>query len=253
MGSLESWVTFTDEQVGKHLLRHMVPAQDDVSAGVEWAAAVIPDEYASPDRIARIFERLGKSAAADYLKNKLPTSKTARSGDLGEIIGARFAEGELGYPTVSRLRWKDHREMAMRGDDIIGVRMPETGPIEFLKGEVKSRASLDTDTVEAADLALRSDNGLPSSHALAFIADRLHEQGDDALADKIDDAQLVHSITEQQVVQLLFTFTGSNPRNLLRTNTKAYREAVRRLAVGLEIRRHQAFVADVYAKVIADA
>jgi hypothetical protein len=252
MVSLRSWVTSTDEQVGGHLLRHMV-AQDDVSAGVDWAAAVIPGEYASPTRIALLLERLGKSAAAEYLRNKLPIEKKSRSGDLGEIIGAHFTASELGYPTVSRLRWKDHREMAMRGDDIIGVRMPETGPVEFLKGEAKSRASLDTATVDDADLALRSDNGLPSPHALAFVADRLHEQGDDVLANLIDDAQLVRGIAEHQVEQLLFTFTGGDPRNLLRTNTKAYQEAVQRLVVGLQVRGHPAFVAAVYAKVIADA
>lgn len=253
MAGLQSWVTSTEEQVGEHLLRHLVATQNDLNAGVDWAASVIPGEYASLERIASLLDRLGKSAAANYLKTKLPTGPTARSGDLGEIIGAHFTASELGYPTVSRLRWKDHREMAMRGDDVIGVRVPEAGPIEFLKAEAKSRASLDTKTVEEADAALRRDNGRPSPHALLFVADRLHEQGDVVLADAICDAQLAHGIAEEQVEQLLFTFTDSDPRNLLRTNTQDYHEKVRRLAVGLQVRGHQAFIAAVYAKVIANA
>jgi Cap4 SAVED domain len=254
MASLHSWVTSTAEQLGEHQLRHLVAARDeDVSAGVDWAAAALPAAYAALDRIASILEDSGKPKVAEYLRNRLPTTKRIRSGDLGEIIGAHFATSELGYTTVARLRWKDHREMAMRGDDIIGVHVPEVGPLEFLKGEAKSRASLSTATVDEADQALRSDSGLPSSHALGFIADRLHEQGNDVLARLIDRAQLEQGITQQQVDQLLFTLTGSNPCNLLRTNTKAYHEPVRRLAVGLQVRGHQAFVAAVYEKAIADA
>lgn len=253
MVGLQSWVTSTDEPVGGHVLRHMVATQDSVEVGVSWAAAVLPGEYASPTRIADILERLGKPAAATYLKNKLPTDRKARSGDLGEIIGTHYVTGELGYANVSRLRWKDHREMAMRGDDIIGVRLPETGPVQFLKGEAKSLASLDTRTVEDADKALQSDDGRPSPHALQFVTDRLHERGDDTLGNAIDAALLDKGITEQQVEQLLFTFTGGNPCNLLRTNMQAYTGAIRRLAVGLQVHGHQEFIAAVYAKVIADA
>lgn len=254
MVSLRSWVTSTQVQLGAHLLQHMVATRDeDVRAGVDWAAAALPAAYASLERLAGILETSGKPAAAAYLRTKLPTTKNIRSGDLGEVIGKEVATSELGYTAVAKLRWKDHREMAMRGDDMIGVRVPETGPLEFLKGEAKSIDSLDTRTVEAADRALRADNGLPSSHALAFVADRLHGQGDDALARLIDKAQLEDGISHQQVEQLLFAFTGSNPRNLLQTNTEAYHEPVRRLAVGLQVRDHQAFVAAVYDKAVTDA
>lgn len=254
MASLRSWVTSTEAQVGAHLLQHFVADRDeDVRAGVEWAAAALPAAYASPERIAGILEDLGKPAAADYLRNKLPTRKGLRSGELGEVIGTDFARKELGYTAIAKLRWKDHREMAMRGDDMIGIRVPEDGPLEFLKGEAKSRASLDAKTVEDADRALRADNGLPSSHSLVFVADRLRDQGDDALAGLIYKAQLDQGISPRQVEQLLFTFTGNNPCAHLRTNTEGYREPVRRFAVGLQVRGHQAFVAAVYAKAIADA
>ncbi|MGA4545155.1 Hachiman antiphage defense system protein HamA [Uniformispora flossi] len=253
MASLQAWVRSTDEQVGSHLLRHMVATQDGVEVGVHWAAEAVPGAYVSPKRVADILESLGKPAAATFLKSRLPTGRKARSGDLGEIIGAQIVTSELGYPTVSRLRWKDHREMAMRGDDIIGVRLPDSGAVQFLKGEAKSIASLDMRTVEDADRALQGDDGRPSPHALQFVAERLHEQGDDALGRAVDAALLVHGITEQQVVQLLFTFTGGNPCNLLRTNTKAYSGAIRRFVVGLQVRGHQEFVAAVYDKVVADA
>lgn len=240
------------EPIGRHAMVHMV-ASTATGLGVDWAARQIPDQYAGPDRVAAILAELGKPAAANYLKGKLPTSKNTRSGDLGEIIGAQYAALELGFRVVERLRWKDHREMAMRGDDLIGVRAGANGTLELLKGEAKSRVKLGTATVTDADHALKRDRGRPSPHALSFVADRLHELGEGALADLLDDAQLITGISQRQVVQLLFTFTGNDPRNLLRTNTTAYRGRVKRLAVGLQVSDHQAFIASAYAKAIAGA
>ena len=44
--------------------------------------------------------------------------------------------------------------MAMRGDDIIAIRMPDEGPpLEFLKAETKSRATLAAATNSKRDRA----------------------------------------------------------------------------------------------------
>lgn len=232
---------------------HIVASPTTVARGVDWASAEIPNQYAGQDRIAAILAKLGKPAAAAYLEGKLPSSMRTRSGDLGDIIGAQYAALELGFRVVERLRWKDHREMSMRGDDLVGVRATTVGTLELLKGEAKSRATLGTATVTEADAALRSDWGRPSPHALSFVADRLHELGEHTLANLVDDAQLTTGIGQRQVVQLLFTFTGNDPRNVLRTNTTAYQGCVKRFAVGLQVSEHQAFIANVYSKAIADA
>lgn len=253
MAPLSSWTTSTREPLRRHAMVHMAAPPATIGAGVDWAASQIPNQYTGPDRVAAILADLGKPAAAQYLEGKLPTSKRTRSGDLGEIIGAEYATVELGFRVVERLRWKDHREMSMRGDDLVGVRAAANGSLELLKGEAKSRAKLGTSTVSDADLALRRDRGRPSPHALSFVADRLHELGEHALANLVDNAQLATGISQRQVVQLLFTFTGNDPRNLLRTNTTAYRGGVKRLAVGLQVLGHQAFIANVYSKAIDNA
>ncbi|MGS2804649.1 hypothetical protein [Nocardia sp. MW-W600-9] len=99
----------------------MSASDDTADVGVAWAAALMPRQYAA----ASILRRLGKPRAAEYLENKLPTSAATntRFGDLGEIIGSHYAARDLGYRMIARLRWKDHREMPMRGDDILGVRV----------------------------------------------------------------------------------------------------------------------------------
>jgi hypothetical protein len=254
MVRIQDWaVTSTQVEFGDHSFEHLVASAETTDVGIAWAAGALPSHYAESGRIASILADLGKSKAAEYLASKLPTSKKARSGDLGEIIGAAYVERELGYGVIARFRWKDHREMAMRGDDVIGFRIAESGSVEFLKGEVKSRASLKTKTVTEADEALQRDNGLPSPHTLAFVADRLFEQDQNALASLIDKALLSDRIAQGQVEQLLFTFTGNNPCNILRGNTEAYEGEIRRRAVGLQVPEHQAFIEAVYVKVIDNA
>jgi hypothetical protein len=143
--------------------------------------------------------------------------------------------------------------MAMRGDDIIAVRMPEEGPpLVFLKGETKSRATLPTAVVAQARSALNKDGGRPSPHALSFVADRLREAGEIETADAIDDAQLAEEILPAQVEHLLFVFCGNSPSAILRTDLATYGGPVSQASVGLRIATHQQFIKDVYAKVIAD-
>lgn len=252
MSDFTSWSTLTDEPSGQHHLNHLSADGDKIEIGVEWAAALVPGQYSSPDRVATLLAKLGKEAAAAYVENKLPLGPRAQSGDLGEILGTEFAKENLGFSGVMRLRWKDHREMAMRGEDVIGVRSSETHTVEYLKGEVKSRVRLSASVVHDADSALRKDRGRPSPHALEFFADRLHEEGKDGLADLIDESLLVAGIKVGQINHLLFTFSGNDPMKLLRYNLGTYSGKIRQFAVGLEVVGHQAFIASVFKRVIAN-
>ncbi len=143
--------------------------------------------------------------------------------------------------------------MAMRGDDLIAVRQDaKSKRVEFLKGEVKSRVSLTAKVISDARKALRKDNNRPSPHALSFIADRLYDQGEIAIADAIDEAQLKDGIKLSQVQHLLFTFSENNPLELLKANLAAYNGNVAQRTVGLFVDKHQKFIKAIYDKVIAN-
>ena len=203
---------------------------------------------------ARILERFGKTAAATLIREKLPDAKSIRSGDLGEILATEYITEHTSYTVpIKRLRWKDHRNMAMRGEVVIGIdRQPGTRPLRFLKTEAKSRANLAASVVAEARAALDKDNGLPSAHALAFVSERLMETGDKDLADAIDDAQLKRGISVQSVSHLLFTFSGNDPTPQLRSSLEKYSGTIPQHSVGLRMVAHVDFVRNVYEKVMAD-
>lgn len=253
MARIKTWVTFHREDVGQHELVHMSADGTSVGNGVDWAAATIPRHYASGHEIASVLESLGKADAAKFLLGKVPVGVRARSGELGEIIGTQYATRELGYRMLPRLRWKDSREMPMRGDDLLGVRLEMGGSLAFLKGEAKSRAYLSKTTLNEAEAALLREHGRPSAHSLSFLASRLFEIGEIELSNRIKAAMLQSRIAQKQVTHLLFTFTGNNPRKLLREHTRSYKGRVRRLVVGLQVYEHQNFIRDVFKKVIRNA
>jgi len=256
MAQFNDWCLSVDEPVGNHFLRVMTGQAANLAAGVQATAAIVPGHYASEEQMARAFARLGKLEAAALIQGKLPTTKAIRSGDLGEIYATEWINAHSGgyQAPVKRLRWKDHRNMAMRGDDVIGILQDaQTQRLQFLKTEAKSRAALTGRVLSEARAGLDKDGGLPSAHALSFISARLLELGNLPLADAIDDALLKHGIPVQSVKHLLFTFTGNAPDALLAASLQAYPGPINQWGIGLRVEGHGAFIGAVYDRVIADA
>lgn len=250
------WCDSADIPVGNHHLRVMTGRLADSATGIQVTATAVPSHYAAEERIAGALARLGKPAAAKMITDLLPQTPKIRSGDLGEIYATEWIDAHSGYQApIKRLRWKDHRNMAMRGDDVIGMIIdPATQRLRFLKTEAKSRIDLRAQTLQEARTSLDKDGGLPSSHALSFISARLMELGTYApLVDAIDEALYRHGIPPESVKHLLFTFSGNSPQVLLTQALQAYPGLIGQWGVGLHVDGHAAFVGAVYAQVIAHA
>jgi hypothetical protein len=85
--------------------------------------ATVASHYDEPAKLADRIARLGYSKAAAILRAMLPQTGRARSGQLGEILATEAVPSVLASfkIPVKRLRWSDGREMAMRGEDLIGI------------------------------------------------------------------------------------------------------------------------------------
>jgi len=250
-----NWCDLFSSNVGAHEVQVLTSRPADLAAARDDIAATIPTHYCSEENIARALRRLGKTAAATLIEEKLPTTKSIRSGDLGEILATEFiAQYTTFAAPIKRLRWKDHRNMAMRGEDVIAIlRNPATGALRFLKCEAKSRVTLTAAVVNEARQNLDKNGGLPSPHALLFISARLLETGDDALADAIEDGLLKRSIAINHVRHLIFALSGNSPRQLLEATLNGYAGGAEQGVAGIHVSTHAAFVRDVYTKVIGNA
>ncbi|MEB0139704.1 MULTISPECIES: Hachiman antiphage defense system protein HamA [unclassified Undibacterium] len=120
MAQFAKWCAATKESVNGHEMTVLNAEPKKINGAVKVLAKLIPSQYASGARVAHLMKTLGKTAVAEFIEEKLPTTKPIRSGDLGEILGTSYLGEFTAFKYgVQRLRWKDHRNMSMRGEDVL--------------------------------------------------------------------------------------------------------------------------------------
>jgi hypothetical protein len=218
-------------------------------------ARTIRSHYDRLERIADDVSRLGYKRAATILAAEIPKNARARSGDLGEILATELVEEKvkLSVP-VRRLRYKDGREMAMRGDDFIGAGYrAEDKKLWLLKGEAKSNKVLGKTTVANARKVLNRDNGRCTPDSLLFVANRLLESTDPkhaALGRTIRDEVGCNSLKPGRIDHMLFTVSGNVPPAALKDDLEAAGTERDQYVVNLRIEDHQEFIADIYKEAL---
>lgn len=209
--------------------------------------------YDRLERIADDVQRLGYKVAAEVLRTQLPQTAKGRSGDLGEILATELVEEEIGLRVpVRRLRYKDGRNMAMRGDDFIGAGYNNGGAdLWFLKGEAKSKKVLGKATVTSARKVLDRDNGRCTPDSLAFIANRLLDSADakdTQLGRHIRDEVGLKTVPSDRIDHMLFTVSGNGPHASLKEDFSAAGTNRDHYVVNLHIEDHQEFIKEMYEK-----
>jgi hypothetical protein len=244
------WCNSRSPVVGTHKAHHLSEKPGGRAAIERDLDGIVASHYGDPDRFVSRMRRIGYPKAMAALAAKLPRTMKARSGHLGEIL-ATEAVNELLPPfqvVLKRLRWLDGPESAMRGEDLIGLDRSGTVP-RFLKGESKSRVVMSTTVLKEARGALFANDGRPSQHSLGFLADRLRDEGNDALAELIEDQMLLKPIEQRQLVHLMFVLTGNDASKLVEAELASYRGKIAQIAVSFRIVDHRLFIGNTYLRV----
>lgn len=229
----------------------------ELEGGREFVLDELPgrvlDHYVSDEEIANFFEELDFPEAANCIRTLLPTVVTSKSGDLGEILATEFVEEQLGYEIpVRKLRSRDHRDMAMRGDDLIGMTCDNTNQLKILKGEAKSAKSLSRATIKDARTRLEENHGRPSAHSLIFVARQLVKSTNTErkeLGRKILSEAANQAIPKRRLAHLLFTLSGNRPREIIENDFESADGRREQHLVNLKIQDHGEFVDAVYEEV----
>lgn len=191
----------------------------------------------------------GYKKALRHIRSKMPRPVQVRSGDCGEILATEYIEQFTPYRVpVKRLRWKDDRDVAMRGDDVLALRKAVT-KWHVLKAEVKSRESLAAAVVREAVASLSRHAGRPNPCSLSFIESRLRDEGRHDEADVIGGLQ-ARTPRDGEIEHLIFTLSGNDPCAHLKSQLVAS-SAWKRHLVGCVITDHQAFIKKVFDSIVA--
>ena len=199
----------------------------------------------------KLLVKWGRPKLARYLANKIPSGKRGRSGDLGEILATEFVNSKrLPYTVpVNRLRWKDTRNLPMRGEDLIGFDF-SARPIRFLKAEAKSRKHLSRSVIAEARKALLKNNGLPLPHKLGFIMERLMETNQNELAEAIEEYVIGRLPKSTDVAHMIFTLSENDPESVLTEDSANVGKGIKHYSVGARVRKHQEFIQLVFERAL---
>ena len=210
----------------------------------------VRSHYDKLEQIAEDVERLGFPGASAILGERMPRTARARSGEMGEIIATEFIEFHTGFRIpVRRLRYKDGREMALRGDDFLGMDEDEEERLQFLKGESKSGQAVSNAVVTDARERLSADDGRPTPISQLFVADRLLESADEddqALGRKIRDDVALRAVPARRITHGIFALSGNTPGSILEADLNAAGGAHSHISVGFHINGHKGFVAEIF-------
>lgn len=251
MGLYERWCVPTKaEDKRKHFWTYAEKdgGRDQIRSDL---AETIRSHYDRLERIAEDVKRLGYEVAGEILSAAMPQTTKGRSGDLGEILAAEFVEEEIGLRIpVRRLRYKDGRNMAMRGDDFIGAAYDGAGEkLWLLKGEAKSNKVLGKATVTSARKVLDRDNGRCTPDSLLFVANRLLESDDlddNVLGRSLRDEVGLKSLRADRIDHMLFTVSGNGPHPSLKVDLDAAGTNRDQYVVNVHVEDHQNFIAAIY-------
>jgi hypothetical protein len=233
------WI-YTEKEGGRDEVR------DDLTSKVR-------SHYDRLERIAEDVKRLGYEAAGKILSAAMPQTSRGRSGDLGEILATELVEEEIGLRVpVRRLRYKDGRNMAMRGDDFIGAGYDGNGrKLWLLKGEAKSNRILGKATVASARKVLNRDNGRCTPDSLLFVANRLLESkdaNDNELGRSLRDEVGLNSLRADRIDHMLFTVSGNGAHAALKEDLDAAQGGRDQYVVNIHIDDHEDFIAAIYSE-----
>lgn len=243
----DPWCSGQEVSEKTKALRLLESNSEKQAAVVTALQSLVPTHYCKPAVIKKWLNKWGYEKTLKAVKKDLPEEKKARSDDMGEILATEYVNRKLDFNVpVFKLRWRDHRELALRGDDIFAVRIDKKDRVHFLKGEAKSRAVLSADVVTEASAALGLHDGRPAPHTINYVVKRLYDLGDDDLAEAIEEHLSGKSIPRKRVTHLLFVFCGNNPTNHLKKHYESYDGSVQRIVVGLRVKEHGNFIKRVF-------
>lgn len=212
--------------------------------------ARVRSHYDKLEQIANDVERLGFPAASAILKERMPRTTRERSGEIGEIIAAEFIEYHTDFwIPVRRLRYKDGREMALRGDDFLGVGEDEKDRLVLLKGESKSRRSMSKAVVKDARERLAADDGRPTPISLLFVADRLLESVDEderSLGRRVRDEVASKTVRPRRITHTLFALSGNSADAMVDADLVAADKDHSHISISFRVTDHKAFVKEIF-------
>lgn len=210
-------------------------------------SAAIVDHHTHRARVAHLLADLGYAATAAEIAARLPKNDRTRKGNFGEVVASEHLRQRHGYAMpVFKLRFRDHQNLPMRGEDIVAFVTDVNGTItRVCIGEAKTLVAFAGQTVTSAHERLEKTYR-PTPETLHMIAEILYERGEVAQAREMD--RILQRLAAKTIEQenWIFVITDNAPADPF-GNIEALQAVVPNLhCVNLRLPDLSQFVTDLF-------
>ena len=203
---------------------------------LDFMVPAIKNHHLSPEAFERrknLIQSLGL-ANVPIPTSPYPHNATTQKGNFAEIFLAEYLSSTTGVLIpVYRLRYNPNIEQSMKGDDVLLFDM-DSDPVRIIVGEAKFRSTPSKQAViEAVDGLVRSNTtGLPVS--LMFVADRLFEEGNAAMGEKVQDCAILFANSKLRIDYVGLLMSNSNASNYVNEHTKSDLHSLLMISLGIQ-------------------
>src|ERR1017187_9683157 len=174
----------SDHGVPHRILNDRQVQPDELTAAMkQW----IITHHISPEAIERDRTRreaLARQGFTDTTQ-RFPANPDTQKGNWAEILLAEYLVGSCNANLpVYRLRYNTNVNQSMKGDDVLAFDL-DSNPVRVIVGEAKFRSTPSKQAVQAIATALGNSYAGKIPVSLDFISERLRQNGDNDLADKV--------------------------------------------------------------------
>ncbi|MDF2923890.1 MAG: hypothetical protein K0R57_2804 [Paenibacillaceae bacterium] len=238
----------TNENATSGILHRCLIENEYGDVLLDYMTQAIQNHHISPDALERrkdLIESL-RIINAPIPLSPYPQSLTTQKGNFAEVFLAEYlcttTEAEL---PIYRLRYNPNVEQSMKGDDVLLFDM-DSDPVRIIVGESKFRGIPDKQSVvDILDGLVRSNKaGLPIS--LMFVAERLFEVGNSALAMKVQNCAILFATNQLQIDYVGLLMSNHNAKRIV--NTHASSELHNLLMISLNVESPETIVQHAFAR-----
>jgi len=151
-----------------------------------------------------------------YVLNSFPDNENTKKGNLGEIILCEYLQETSNHKLLLyRLRYNPNVSKSMGGDDILLFNKDNIKK-NIILGEAKFRIPANKSTVEEI---LHSFGGVPKLPlSLTFISNILRDNGNDDLADEIDELQIQMRKNRISIINVGFIISNDSAHKCVKNH-----------------------------------
>lgn len=228
----------TDNEEHEAFLGYMVPA--------------LEQHHASPDKLVRRGELMRALRAPGICSqiSPFPMSAITRKGNFAEVFLAEYlTQTTRANLPVYRLRYNPNPNQSMKGDDVLMFDL-DSKPMRIIVGEAKFRGTPSNQAViETVDGLVRSSkNCIPAS--LMFVADRLFDEKNDVLGEKVQNCAVQIAEGEIQIDYVGLLMGNENAaQNVDRSTPNELRNL---LMISLGMQKPENLVHDAFERLVAN-